>query len=296
MTTHRVDSPPDRRIKALRRFAMSITAFTVLGHLLLGFEQSPVTPIVVVLAAYCVDLLMETVDARVCGRTPAYAGGLLPMANFLLPSHIGGLATAMLLYGNTSLWPYLFAVTVGVCSKYVLRIRVHGRPRHFLNPSNAGIALTLVLFPWVGIAPPYHFTNNTGGALDWLLPLAIMAAGTMLNVGLTGKAPLIAGWVLGFAGQAVVRWALLDHALVPALVPMTGLAFVIFTNYMITDPGSTPTAPCRQVLFGLTTAAVYGVLVSAGVVFGFFFALVITCALRGLGLALANRHAAPRGR
>ncbi|WP_187347070.1 enediyne biosynthesis protein UnbU [Nocardiopsis sp. CNR-923] len=188
----------------------------------------------------------------------------------------------MLLWGNASLWPYLFAVTVAVVSKHLVRIPVNGRRRHILNPSNFGITVTLVLFPWVGIAPPYHFTNNTSGALDWLLPLGVLMAGTMLNVRLSGRWPLILGWIGGFVGQAVVRWLVLDHALVAALLPMTGLAFILFTNYMITDPGTTPHKRRNQVVFGVTVAAVYGLLVTWHVVFGLFFALVIGCALRAV--------------
>jgi hypothetical protein len=279
--------PLDRRIMALRMFAASITAFTVLGHLFLGFEQSPITPIAAVLFGYVFDLVLETMDARASGREPGYAGGAGRMADYLLPTHIAGLAVALLLWGNVSLWPYLFAMAVAVSSKYLFRIPVAGRRRHFLNPSNFGIAVTLLLFPWVGIAPPYHFTNNVDGTLDWLIPLGILMAGTMLNVNLTKRWPLILGWVGGFALQAVLRWLFLDSALLAALLPMTGVAFILFTNYMITDPGTTPSKPRNQVVFGMTTAAVYGILVTLHVVFGLFFALVITCVLRGLILFCA---------
>lgn len=279
--------PVDRRVKALRMFATSITVFTFLGHLLLGFEQSPITPITAVLFGYVLDLVLETLDAWSACREPGYAGGLVKMVDHLLPTHIAGLAVALLLWGNASLWPYLFAVTIAVTSKYLFRIPVWGRKRHFLNPSNFGIAATLVLFPWVGIAPPYHFTNNTYGTVDWLIPLGILMAGTMLNVNLTKRWPLILAWVGGFALQAVLRWLFLDHMLVAALLPMTGVAFILFTNYMITDPGTTPSRPRNQMVFGLTTAMVYGLLVSFHVVFGLFFALVITCVLRGLVLVTA---------
>ncbi|WP_304454043.1 enediyne biosynthesis protein UnbU [Nocardiopsis sp. YSL2] len=273
--------PVDRRLKALRMFATSITVFNIVGHLLLGFEQSPITPIVAVLFGYALDLVLETMDARAQGRRPGYAGGPGAMVDYLLPTHIAGLACAMLLWGNTSLWPYLFAVSIAVSSKYLFRIPVAGRKRHFLNPSNLGIAVTLLLFPWVGIAPPYHFTNDAFGTVDWLIPLGILMAGTMLNVNLTQRWPLILGWVGGFVLQAVLRWLLLDHMLVAALAPLTGVAFILFTNYMITDPGTTPSRRRNQVVFGLTTALVYGILVSLHVVFGLFFALVLTCLLRG---------------
>lgn len=271
-----------RRIKALQRFAVSITLLNVLGHTVLGFEQAPITPIVMVLAAYACAFIFEWLDSWAQRRTPEYRGGTRKIVEFLLPAHITGLACGMLLYANASLWPYLFAVAVGSASKYLVRVRVRGRLRHVLNPSNTGIALTLLLFPWVSIAPPYHFTNSVSGTIDWLLPLAILGLGTMLNAKLTGRMWLILGWVGGFAAQAVVRWLLLDQAVLSALVPMTGLAFILFTNYMITDPGTTPSRPRNQVVFGLTAAAIYGVLVVAGVSFGLFFALVITCALRGL--------------
>ncbi|MFV2194668.1 enediyne biosynthesis protein UnbU [Nocardiopsis sp. LOL_012] len=279
--------PVDRRLKALRMFATSITVFTIVGHVFLGFEQSPVTPIVAVLFAYALDLGLETLDARAACRTPGYRGGVGAMVDYLLPTHIAGLACAMLLWGNTSLWPYLFAVSIAVSSKYLFRIPVNGRWRHFLNPSNLGIAVTLLVFPWVGIAPPYHFTNDTWGTVDWLIPLGILMAGTMLNANLTKRWPLILGWVGGFVLQALLRWLFLDHMLVAALAPLTGVAFILFTNYMITDPGTTPGRPRNQMVFGLTTALVYGVLVSLHVVFGLFFALVITCLLRGAVLVAA---------
>ena len=278
----------DRRVKALRMFATSITVFTIIGHLFLGFEQSPLTPIVAVLFGYALDLVLETLDARAAGRTPGYVGGAAKMVDYLLPTHIAGLACAMLLWGNASLWPYMFAVSVAVSSKYLFRLPVGGRWRHFLNPSNFGIAVTLLLFPWVGISPPYHFTNNAWGTVDWLIPLGILMAGTMLNVNLTKRWPLILGWVMGFGLQAVLRWLFLDHVLLAALMPMTGVAFILFMNYMITDPGTTPSKPRNQMVFGLTTAAVYGILVSFHVVFGLFFALVITCVLRGLVLVGAS--------
>ncbi len=282
----------DVRVKALTRFAISITVFNVVGHLLLGFEQSPITPITAVAVGYLTAIGFEWVDSWAHGRRPQFAGGPRALAVFLLPAHITALACAMLLYGNASLWPYVFAVVVANASKYVFRFRVRGSLRHFLNPSNFGIAATLFLFSWVGFVPPYHFTNAVSGPIDWLIPAIILVFGTMLNAKLTRKMPLIAAWVGGFAAQAVVRWVFFDDPLLGALMPMTGVAFVLFTNYMISDPGTTPVVPRHQVIFGLTAAFVYGGLVVSGVVFGLFYALVITCALRGLVMFVAERRAA----
>ncbi|MFG3442775.1 enediyne biosynthesis protein UnbU [Nonomuraea sp. NPDC047897] len=281
------------RTAALRRFALSITVFTVLGHLWLGFEQAFVTPVVAVAFAYLLDLALETAEAWAERREPKYrAEGLF---DFLLPAHISGLACAMLLYANDRLWPVLFAVAVAISTKYLIRVRVAGRRRHILNPSNAGIAITLLVFPWVGIAPPYHFTEWVTSPVDWLIPAFILVAGTLLNAGLTKKMPLILGWVGAFFAQALIRTWIDGTATTSALVVMTGVAFVLFTNYMITDPGTTPVRPRNQVAFGATTAVVYGLLVHFHVVYGLFFALVIVCAGRGLLLAaLAARQAPPQ--
>ncbi|WP_007025020.1 hypothetical protein [Saccharomonospora iraqiensis] len=280
-------TPNQRRVKALVRFAISISVFNLLGYTVLGFEQAPITPLVAVLVSYATALGFEAIDARARSVPPAYTGGARELAVFLLPAHITGLACGMLLWGNSSLWPYIFAITVGNGSKYLLRLRVNGKLRHVLNPSNTGIAVVLVLFPWVGIAPPYHFTSFTTGALDWLIPLGVLMAGTMLNAKLTGKMPLILAWFGGFVAQAVLRWLFLDHSLLGALVPLTGLAFILFTNYMITDPGSTPTARRGQMVFGVTVATVYGLLVVNEIAFGLFFALVITCLSRAVVLRVA---------
>jgi Na+-translocating ferredoxin:NAD+ oxidoreductase RnfD subunit len=269
---------------ALRRFAISITLLNIFGHTLLGFEQSWAQPLVALVTAYSLESVLELIDARANRRTPYFVGGLRQLVNFLLPAHITGLAVAMLLYANEQLGPIAFATAVAVGSKAIFRAPAGKGTRHFLNPSNFGITLTLLLFPWVGIAPPYHFTENLAGPADWLLPGIIVVSGTFLNTRLTRKLPLILGWLGGFAGQALIRSMSFGTPLVAALLPMTGVAFLLFTFYMITDPGTTPFEPRAQVLFGVAVAAVYGLLLMTHVVFGLFFALTIVCSLRGLGL------------
>jgi hypothetical protein len=69
---------------------------------------------------------------------------------------------------------------------------------------------------------------------------------------------------------------------------MTGVAFILFTFYMVTDPATTPFEIRGQVFFGASVAAAYGLLVVSHIVFDLFFALTIVCALRGLGLYLVS--------
>ena len=274
---------PDR-LGGLRRFAVAITVFNLLGHTVFGFEQSPLQPIVALATAYGVELLLEFIDARARGRPPRFAGGVHNLVESLLSAHITGLAVAMLLYANDRLLVIAFAAAVAIASKAVFRVRVGSGRLHFLNPSNFGITLTLLLFPWVGIAPPYHFTENLFGPGDWILPGLIILSGSFLNARFTHRLPLIAGWLGGFVLQAWVRSELFGTPLAAALLPMTGLAFILFTFYMITDPATTPHALRPQLAFGGLVATAYGLLVSAHIVFDLFFALTIVCTLRGLAL------------
>jgi enediyne biosynthesis protein E5 len=286
----------DLRLAALRRFGIAITVLTILGHAVLGFEQSYAHPLVALATAYGVELLLEIVDAAACGRPVAFRGGVARWIDFLLPAHITGLACAMLLYPNERLGPIVFAAAVGVASKSILRARVGGVARHFMNPSNAGIATTLLVFPWVGVAMPYQFTENLVGALDWLLPLAVACVGTLMNAKLTRRLPLIGGWLAGFAVQALARAALFGAHLPATLAPMTGVAFVLFTFYMVPDPGTTPTRARDQVCFGVSVAAVYSALQMIHVVYGLFFALAVVCTVRGCSLWIREGVAVARGR
>jgi hypothetical protein len=285
------DQAPDRsgRLPALRRFAIAITILNVLGHTLLGFEQSWAQPLVALATAYAMELFIELMNARAERRRPGFVGGLAPLVDFLLPAHITGLAVAMLLYANDRLAPIAFAATVAIGSKVLVRVPVDGGSRHCLNPSNTGIALTLLLFPWIGIAPPYMFTENLNGPGDWLLPTIIVISGTFLNTRFTRRMPLILGWLGGFVLQAVVRSQVLGTPLIAGLLPMTGMAFLLFTFYMVTDPGTTPSSPLAQFGFGVTVATAYAALMLAHVVFGLFFALLATCLLRGIGLFVLDR-------
>ena len=47
--------------------------------------------------------------------------------------------------------------------------KIGGKSQHIYNPSNFAIVATLFLMPWVGIAPPYHFTENVVGIWNWII-------------------------------------------------------------------------------------------------------------------------------
>jgi hypothetical protein len=341
-------SKPDH-LGGLRRFALAITVFNLLGHFWFGFEQSYAQPLASLASAYITQLLLDALEAWTQHRRPRFLGGFGALVNSLLSAHISGLATSMLLYANDRIWVVCFASGVAIASKTLFRMPVGsakgawplllfqlvlflfllqtGEPtsrsiaiapqwtlafrlvvlavvlvlaalippamptRHYLNPSNFGIAVTLLLFHSVGIAVPYQFTENLGVIGDWVVPMAIICTGSFLNTWYTQRIPLALAWVGTFALQAIVSslilWLTTGYCPMAArLSAMTGVAFILFTFYMVTDPATTPERPRAQITFGASVALVYSLLVMNHVVFGLFFALVIVCVGRGLGMYL----------
>jgi hypothetical protein len=345
-----MDKPykPDH-LGGLRRFALAITVFTILGHSWFGFEQSYAQPLASVATAYVTQLLLEALEAWAQHRRPRFTNGFGALVSSLLSAHISGLACAMLLYANDRIWVVCFASAVAIASKTLFRMPVGsargawplllfqlvlflsllqageatsylvpvaprgmlafrlgmlalllvlavlippGLPtRHYLNPSNFGITITLLLFPWVGIAAPYQFTENLGSIGDWAVPMLIICTGSILNVWYTRRIALALAWVGTFALQAIVSSLFLWHStgycpMVARLSAMTGVAFILFTFYMVTDPATTPERPAAQVAFGASVALVYSLFLMNHVVYGLFMALVIVCVARGLGMYL----------
>jgi len=276
---------PKLRLFALWYFTTLMIVWNVLGHMVLGFEQSWATPVVAVLTAVLVSMLLDWIDARARNREVRFAGSLANFLNFLPACLIPGFATGMLLYANERLWPVIFAVVLAIGSKVLLRAPVgQGRTQHIFNPSNFGVATTLLVFPDVSFAPPYHFTENITGLWSWALPIIVLTTGIIIHALFTGRLPLVAAWIAGFVLQGLVRAKLFGTPFFVPLMPMTSAAFIIFTLYMIPDPATTPLNPRRQVLFGFSVAVVYAMIQILHLVFGLFFALLIVCAIRGLSL------------
>ncbi len=280
---------PKLRLFALWYFTTLITVWNVLGHVWLGFEQSWASPVTAVACAVFLQMFLEWVDAKATNRELRFSGGFGSFLNFLPAALIPGFACGMLLYPNENLWPIVFAVAVSISSKVFFRAPVgNGRFQHIFNPSNFGVATTLLVFPQVGFAPPYHFTENITGSWHWLVPAFILLTGIVIHGLFTGRLLLVAAWVAGFVLQGVSRAWYFDTPLYVPLMPMSSAAFIVFTLYMVPDPATTPIHPLRQVAFGFSVAMVYGLIQVLHLVFGLFFALVAVCAVRGLSLHLWN--------
>ena len=285
-------SRPNMRLLALRRFAITISVLNLLGHTVLGFENSWAQMVVALLMAYFTEILLETVDAVANRKTPRFAGGVTSFIDFLLPAHISGMAVSMLLYCGGQLLPFAFASAVAIASKALLTVKVNNSDRHFLNPSNTGIALTVLLFPTIAPIMPWQFTERLSSNWSSAFPVVVVALGTYMNWRYTKRMPLVFAWVLAFAIQGEIRCLINGLPLIVGLVPITGMSFVLFTFYMITDPGATPSDWREQVVFGAATAVLYCFLVLAHIGFAFFYALFLVSFCRGLLLHLQESRQA----
>jgi len=274
----------------LRTSATLATVFVILGQTVFGFEQSVAQVFVCVGTGYACALFFEWVDAKACGDVPGYlGGGFKKLVDWLLSAHMTSITLSFLLYYNRRLWVAAFTVALALGSKYLFRVRVNGRLQHFMNPSNFGIAVVLLTFQWVGLLP-WGWTINLHGSWDWIVPLIITGLGLRLNLLFTGRLPLIASWLGAFILQAGFRSWRMDTPLVGQLVVLTGIAMVLFTLYMITDPQTSPSRPRSQIIFGAGVAVAYSILFDLHVQYTMFYAVTAVCAIRGLVLYVASRR------
>lgn len=281
----------------LRMSATLATVFTILGHTVFGFEQSWAQVVVALLTGYTCAMFFEWVDAKANGITPGYAGGgFRKFFDFLLSAHMTSITMSFLLFVNTKLWIMALAVALAIGSKYVLRVRQNGRLQHFMNPSNFGIAVVLLVYQWTGILP-WAFTTNLFGIWDWIVPLIIVGLGMRLNLLFTGRIPTIVAWLGTFVVLGALRaWFIYGSSVWAELVPLTGIAFVLFTFYMITDPQTSPSRFSSQLLFGGGIALAYSVLLLLHVQYTMFYSVTVVAAIRGMwlfGLSLRAPAAAP---
>ncbi len=243
------------------------------------------------------DRCSRRLDCRVNGPPPALPGRRHGAVDFLLSAHITGLAVAMLLYANEQ--PAADRLRGGG------RDRLEGplpRPGPTAaagtssTPPTSASRRRCSASPGWGSRRPTCSPRTSRAAGDWILPAIIVCSGTFLNAKFTKRLPLILAWLGGFVLQAAVRHLLLGNLFLPSLNPMTGVAFLLFTFYMVTDPATTPSTVRGQVAFGAAVAAAYGVLMALHVVFGLFFALSFVCAARGVADAGCRALAAAAGR
>src|SRR6185503_7127965 len=89
---------PKLRLFALWYFTTLMIVWNVVGHTILGFEQSWATPVTAIVTAVVVSMFLDWVDAWSRKRELRFTGSVGNFLNFLPASLIPGFACGMLLY------------------------------------------------------------------------------------------------------------------------------------------------------------------------------------------------------
>src|SRR4030095_6563257 len=110
---------PKLRLFALWYFTILMIVWNVVGHTVLGFEQSWATPLTAIATAIAVSMLLDWVDARATNRELRFTGSFGNFLNFLPACLIPGFACGMLLYADERLWPVVFAVVLSIGSQLI---------------------------------------------------------------------------------------------------------------------------------------------------------------------------------
>jgi enediyne biosynthesis protein E5 len=277
-----------RRVNVLESFGASLVLWIGAGHFVLGFEGPWIYTPIMILTALCTALVLETLDAKLQKRTARYLQSDLQKKGFFLPPFISGLNASMLIYAGELILPIILVASAAVCSKVIFRVQLNsGRLCHFLNPSNSGLCLAFFLFEEVGAVPPYQYSAITPNLGEIFIPIMGIAFGLLLNIK-TGRLPLVISFHACFFLQAILRMAFFSPETYSTLYTMTGPAFILFSLFMIPDPGTTPLRKDAQILFGAAVALVYALLQLTDIVYGPFYALFIVNAMRGIILSVSR--------
>ncbi len=250
--------------------AAVLTLWTALGQTAFYFNRDLFQIGVTLITCCGIDLLIGILFARQVA---------LPLSAYITAMSIGLLLESYdwRVYAVASVW--------AMGSKYLLR----DRERHFFNPSNFAIVLSLWLLGDVASVAP----GSQWGA-DYRIAIAILALG-LLMMKRVKRLDLALAWLGGYAFMALLRMALGQGGLVFVLGPMTGAEFALFTFSMMPDPKTSPPTRRGRIAWGLSIAATDGVLRFFEIRYSMFYALFAHTAILPLMRWAALRSGVQEG-
>lgn len=197
-----------------------------------------------------------------------------------LSAYITGLSIGLLIESYD--WRvFMIASIWGILSKYLLR----DSKRHFFNPSNFGIVMTLWLCHGNASVAP----GSQWGA-DYRIALIILGLGLMM-MRRVNRLDLAFAWLGGYVFMGLVRMALGQGGLVFVLGPMTGAEFALFTFSMMPDPKASPPTRKGRIAWGISIALMDGIMRYFEIRYSMFYALFVHTAI----LPILHRLAARMG-
>ena len=91
------------------------------------------------------------------------------------------------------------------CSKALLTVKVNNAERHFLNPSNTGIAVTVLLFPLLLRSCRGSLLKSLSSNWSSAFAVIVIVLGTYMNWYYAKRMPLILALGIGFCDSGVIR-------------------------------------------------------------------------------------------
>jgi Na+-transporting NADH:ubiquinone oxidoreductase subunit NqrB len=152
--------------------------------------------------------------------------------------------TLLLRAASPALAAMAAALTIG--SKFSIRIPGPGGPKHLFNPTNFGIAATLLLTDRAWVSPGQWGSAAVGA-------FAVACAG-FLVVRRAERSDVTWAFLAAYGAIVLGRALWLGDPLAIPLHQLSNGAFLIFAFFMISDPRTTPDSRAGRVLFALLVA------------------------------------------
>jgi len=211
-----------------------ISTVLILAHLTVGILESPWQTA----TAIVVSLVAEAILGRlVFGKWPHLAS-----------AYVSGISVGILVR-SPFYWPFAYCALISILSKYVLRVK----GRHLWNPSNFGIAMTLIVAHDYMSTLSVQFGNSVGPMLViWTLAFFIIWRLKRFHISAT--------YAASFVLFAAVRSLITGESFWFEVNPILGPMYQLFTFFMVTDPKTTVHSKKGQMLVAFLVAAVECVL------------------------------------
>lgn len=244
--------------------AAALTLWTTLGQTAYYFNRDLRDLVAAIGTACALDLVLGII--------------LFRQVAIPLSAYITGLSIAILMESND--WRvYVAAAVWGILSKYLLR----DSKRHFFNPSNFAIVMTL----WLSHGTASVAPGSQWGA-DYRIAFVILALG-LLMMRRVNRLDLAFAWLGGYVFMGLLRMALGQGGLVFVLGPMTGAEFALFTFSMMPDPKASPPTRQGRIAWGISIAVMDGIMRYFEIRYSMFYALFVHTAMLPLMHWLAAR-------
>jgi len=248
------------------KVAALLTFYLVLGITFLGFSRNPIQMLTVVGLGMLLDML--------------FTGYFKGVKIFPLSAMISCLSLSILLNYTLGFQWIWIPVLVTIGAKHLLIYK----GRHIFNPSLFGICFCLLFGgTYITLSPSYQWYGTAASA--YAAGFFIITGALFLFAFKIKRNWLILSFLFFFMLQTLLRAIILEHVIPPSTLFLSSLvtpSFYLFTFYMITDPGTSPSGKWEQIAIGFLIALFDLYLHTKFNLFTFFYAGIIAASLRFL--------------